>query len=57
MPTGIKTIIYPVKDLAQAKTRYGELLGAAPSMDAAYNVQFTVGDQEVGLDPHGHAQA
>lgn len=53
MTSGLKTVIYPVKDLARAKTLYGTLLGVAPSMDEAYYVQFDVADQEVGLDPHG----
>jgi hypothetical protein len=42
--------------LTQAKALYGTLLGVAPSMDEAYYVQFNVGDQEVGLDPHGHSK-
>lgn len=56
MTSGIRTVIYPVKDLAQAKTLYGKLLGVAPYVDEAYYVGFSVGDQEVGLDPHGHSQ-
>ena len=28
----------------------------APNVDEAYYVGFRVGDQEVGLDPHGHSQ-
>jgi extradiol dioxygenase family protein len=30
MTVGVKTFIYPVKDLAKAKTLYGELLGVEP---------------------------
>jgi predicted enzyme related to lactoylglutathione lyase len=56
MTSGIRTVIYPVTDLARAKTLYGKLLGVAPYMDEAYYVGFRVGDQEVGLDPHGHSQ-
>ena len=56
MTAGIKTVIYPVTDLAQAKTLYSTLLGAAPIMDEAYYVGFRVGDQDIGLDPHGHSQ-
>ncbi len=56
MTSGIRTVIYPVKDLAQAKTLYGKLLGVVPYMDEAYYVGFSLGDQEVGLDPHGHSQ-
>ena len=54
MSTGIKTIIFPVKDLARAKALYGQLLGVAPYMDQVYYVGFRLGDQEIGLDPHGH---
>jgi hypothetical protein len=53
---GMKAIIYPVKDLGQAKTLYGKLLGVAPDMDEAYYVGFSVGGQDVGLDPNGHSQ-
>ena len=56
MAPGLRTIIYPVKDVAQAKTLYGQLLGVAPYMDTVYYVGFRVGDQDVGLDPHGHRQ-
>ena len=54
MTSGMKTIIYPVTDLAQAKTLYSALLGVEPYADAAYYVGFRVGDQEIGLDPNGH---
>ncbi len=36
MTEGVKTIMYPVKDLARAKTLYGKLLGVEPCMDEAY---------------------
>jgi predicted enzyme related to lactoylglutathione lyase len=54
--SGLKTIIYPVKDLAAAKTLYGALLGLAPVMDEAYYVQFNTAHQEIGLDPNGHGK-
>jgi predicted enzyme related to lactoylglutathione lyase len=54
MTSGLRTVIYPVKDLARAKRLYGTLLGVAPYVDEAYYVGFRVGDQELGLDPHGH---
>ena len=54
MNQGIRTVIYPVTDIAQAKTLYRRLLGVEPYMDEAYYVGFRVGDQEIGLDPHGH---
>lgn len=53
---GIRTIIYPVKDIAQAKAQYSKLLGVEPYMDEAYYVGFRVGDQDIGLDPNGHNQ-
>jgi len=33
---GIKTVIYPVKDITQAKTLFSNLLGVEPYMDEAY---------------------
>ena len=56
MTSGIRTIVFPVKDLARAKTLFGTLVGAAPYADEAYYVGFRVGDQEIGLDPNGHSQ-
>src|SRR6266849_191133 len=56
MTSGIRTIIYPVTDIAQAKTLYRTLLGVEPIMDEAYYVGFRVGDQDIGLDPHGHSK-
>lgn len=54
MSQGIKTVIYPVKDIARAKTLYRTLLGVEPYADQPYYVGFRVGDQEIGLDPNGH---
>jgi len=54
MIQGIRLFIYPVKDIAQAKTLYSQLLGIEPYFDEAYYVGFRVGDQEIGLDPNGH---
>lgn len=51
MTPAMRTVIYPVKDLARAKTLYGKLLGVAPYADEAYYVGFRVGDQEVGPGP------
>lgn len=56
MIKGVSTFIVPVKDLARAKALYKELLGVEPNMDAPYYVNFHVGDLDIGLDPHGHAQ-
>src|ERR1019366_2638165 len=54
MTSGIKTVIYPVTDLAQAKELYGTILGVEPDMDETYYVGFSVGGQHIGLDPNGH---
>jgi predicted enzyme related to lactoylglutathione lyase len=54
MDQGFSVVIYPVTDLAQAKALYRTLLGVEPYVDEAYYVGFRVGDQEIGLDPHGH---
>jgi predicted enzyme related to lactoylglutathione lyase len=53
MLQGIGLLVYPVKDIARAKTLYRKLLGAEPYVDEAYYVGFRVGDQEIGLDPSG----
>ena len=51
----IEVTVYPVSDLARAKTLYRTLLGVDPYADQAYYVGFRVGDQEIGLDPYGHS--
>ena len=56
MNQGIKTIIYPIKDLAHAKALFSKLLGIEPYADGPYYIGFRVGDQEIGLDPNGHKQ-
>ena len=57
MTQGIGLLVYPVKDLARAKTVFTQLLGAEPYADTAYYVGYRVGDQEIGLDPRGQASA
>jgi predicted enzyme related to lactoylglutathione lyase len=56
MNFGIKTIIYPVRNLPKAKALYTTLLGVPPSTDQPYYVGFRDGDQEIGLDPVGHSK-
>ena len=55
MTDGIRTIIYPAKDLAKAKSLFTALLDAKPTVDEAWYVGFDVGGRHVGLDPRGHA--
>jgi predicted enzyme related to lactoylglutathione lyase len=54
MNQGIRTVIYPIKDIGRGKALFSNLLGVAPYADTAYYVGFRVGDQEIGLDPNGH---
>jgi len=56
MSNGIRTCIYPVRDLAAAKTLYATLLGREPYADTPYYVGFKAGGQDIGLDPNGHQQ-
>jgi predicted enzyme related to lactoylglutathione lyase len=53
----LRTVIYPVRDLARATDLFRTLLGAEPVMAAPYYVQFVVDGVEIGLDPHGHGTA
>lgn len=55
MTEGVKTIIFPVKDVARAKAVFGTLLGE-PMMDTPYYIGYRVAGQDIGLDPNGHAQ-
>ena len=54
MNKGIKTIIYPVKDVRQTKTVFRKLLGVEPYSDQPYYVGFRIGDQDIGLVLNGH---
>ncbi len=54
MNQGIKTVVYPVTDVAQAKATFQKLLGVEPYADSPYYVGFKVGSMDIGLDPNGH---
>lgn len=56
MNRGIRSIIYPVKDLARSKATFQELLDIEPYADSPYYIGFKVGDQDIGLDPNGHKE-
>ncbi|MFE7167863.1 VOC family protein [Streptomyces sp. NPDC057616] len=56
MTAGLKTVIYPVKDLAKAKALFSALLEVEPYADEPYYVGFKDAGQDVGLDPNGHAK-
>ena len=54
MSKGVRSVVYPVKDIDKAKVLFRELLGMEPYVDNAYYVGFKVGGLDVGLDPNGH---
>ncbi len=51
--SGIRTITYPITDLARVKALYSALMGVAPNVDEAYYVGFRVGDLDIALLPPG----
>ena len=53
MILGLRTAIYPVKDLAAAKDWYSQVVGHAPYFDQPFYVGFSVGGFELGLIPDG----
>src|ERR1700729_4458840 len=53
---GIKTVLHPVSDLAQAKAIYTALLGEAPMADESYYVGYEAAGQHIGLVPGGGPQ-
>jgi predicted enzyme related to lactoylglutathione lyase len=56
MTSGMKTITYPIKDIAAAKQLYGQLFGVEPYIDEPYYAAFNAGGNDVGLDPNGHGK-
>ena len=52
MNKGIKTVLYPVKDMAQAKALFTKLLGVEPYADSPYYIGFKIEDQDIGLVPN-----
>lgn len=53
MLLGLRTAIYPVTDLEQAKAWYSTVIGHAPYFDQPFYVGFNVGGFELGLVPDG----
>ncbi|MBV9832136.1 MAG: hypothetical protein JOZ82_11140 [Marmoricola sp.] len=45
----LKTVLYPVTDLAAAKAVYDALLGVDPTVDESYYVGYQLPDVQVGL--------
>ena len=52
MNKGVKTIIYPVKDINESKTLFRKLLEVEPYADQPYYVGFKIDDQDIGLVPN-----
>ena len=53
---GIKTVLYPVSDLATVKAVYAALLGVPPQTDESSYVGFEAAGQHIGLVPGGGAR-
>ena len=51
MLLGLRTAIYPVTDLAEAKAWYAQVLDTEPYFDEPFYVGFSVGGFELGLIP------
>jgi predicted enzyme related to lactoylglutathione lyase len=57
MLLGLRTIVYPASDLDAAKAFFTELTGEPPYFDQPFYVGYSVGGNELGLDPHADADA
>jgi len=56
MNQGVRTILYPVKDINQAKKLFNQLLEVEPLVDEEYYVGYRIGNQDIGLVPKGFTQ-
>ncbi len=54
--SGMKTVLYPGKDIAACQVALRQVFGVSPSMDEVFYVEFDVDGQHVGLDPNGHSK-
>ncbi len=54
---GLRTVIYPARDLARAKAWFTAVLGVEPYFDEPFYVGYDVGGYELGLDPSEEAAA
>lgn len=52
MNKGVKTILYPVENMTQAKALFSKFLGVEPYADQPYYVGFKIDDQDIGLVPN-----
>ena len=51
MVKGLGTVIYPVTDLARAKSWYAQAFQQQPYFDQTFYVGFNIAGYELGLDP------
>ncbi|GGX99172.1 VOC family protein [Massilia dura] len=51
MINGLRTAIYPVRDLSAAKAWYTEVFCTAPYFDEPFYVGYAIGGFELGLTP------
>ena len=56
MLEGLRSIIYPSKDLVSDKAFWTKALGIPPYFDQDFYVGFNVGGYELGLDPNGGSE-
>ena len=56
MNHGVRTVVYPVKDLARSKKLFRNLLGVEPYADQPYYVGIKIGEQDIGLVPKSSVQ-
>ena len=57
MISGLRTVCYPVSDLAAGKMWYSSVLQTDPYFDEPYYVGYDVGGFELGLVPDGQPGA
>ena len=55
--TGVRTILYPVRDLAKAKELFTRLAGREPIADSPYYVGYDLDGKQIGLVPNGRDAA
>ncbi len=48
---GLRTVIYKVVDIGEAKAWYGKAFGREPYFDEPFYVGFNIGGYELGLQP------
>jgi uncharacterized protein YndB with AHSA1/START domain/predicted enzyme related to lactoylglutathione lyase len=56
MLRGLRTVVYDVDDVDQAKAWYAQVTGGAPYFDEPFYVGFDVGGYELGLRPRDAAR-